>query len=95
MIYNEYGNNIIEYIGHYTQLPDGWCYATIKEVFIINPKNKADDDVEVGFVPMANITDGYNNTFKYETKQFMYTAPIPSRDIDLIPGMIQNEGYVK
>ena len=49
--------------GHYTQLPDGWCYATIKEVFIINPKNKADDDVEVGFVPMANITDGYNNTF--------------------------------
>ena len=33
--------------------------------------------------------------FKYETKQFMYTAPIPSQDIDLIPGMIQNEGYVK
>ena len=59
----------MERIGHYTQLPDGWCYATIKEVFIINPKNKADDDVEVGFVPMANITDGYNNTFKYETKQ--------------------------
>ena len=56
--------------GHYTQLPDGWCYATIKEVFIINPKNKADDDVEVGFVPMANITDGYNNTFKYETKRW-------------------------
>ena len=24
----------------------------------------------------------------------MYTAPIPSRDIDLIPGMIQNEGAV-
>ena len=60
----------MERIGHYTQLPDGWCYATIKEVFIINPKNKADDDVEVGFVPMANITDGYNNTFKYETKQW-------------------------
>ena len=32
---------------------------------------------------------------KYETQQFMYTAPIPSQDIDLIPGMIQNEGYVK
>ena len=28
----------MERIGHYTQLPDGWCYATIKEVFIINPK---------------------------------------------------------
>ena len=32
---------------------------------------------------------------KYATKQFMYTAPIPAQDIDLIPGMIQNEGYVK
>ena len=56
--------------GHYPQLPDGWCYSTIKEVFIINPRNKVDDDVEVGFVPMANITDGYNNTFKYEKKRW-------------------------
>ena len=56
--------------GHYTQLPNGWCYSTIKDVFIINPKNKVDDNVEVGFVPMANITDGYNNTFKYETKRW-------------------------
>ena len=56
--------------GHYPQLPDGWCYSTIKEAFIINPRNKVDDDVEVGFVPMANITDGYNNTFKYEKKRW-------------------------
>ena len=56
--------------GHYPQLPDGWCYSTIKEVFIINHRNKVDDDVEVGFVPMANITDGYNNTFKYEKKRW-------------------------
>ena len=56
--------------GHYPQLLDGWCYSTIKEVFIINPRNKVDDDVEVGFVPMANITDGYNNTFKYEKKRW-------------------------
>lgn len=35
------------------------------------------------------------NGLKYETQQFMYMAPIPSNDIDLIPGMIQNEGYVK
>lgn len=60
----------MERIGHYPQLPDGWCYSMIKEVFIINPRNKVDDDVEVGFVPMANITDGYNNTFKYEKKRW-------------------------
>lgn len=40
----------MERIGHYPQLPDGWCYSTIKEVFIINPRNKVDDDVEVGFI---------------------------------------------
>ena len=56
--------------GHYTQLPYGWCYSTIKEVFMINPKNKVDDNVEAGFVPMANITDGYNNTFKYEARRW-------------------------
>ncbi|MCS2379703.1 restriction endonuclease subunit S [Bacteroides ovatus] len=51
-------------------MPDGWCYSTIKEVFMINPKNKVDDNVEAGFVPMANITDGYNNTFKYEARRW-------------------------
>ena len=70
MIYNEYSNNIAERIGHYTQLPNGWSYATIKDIFIINPKIKADDNIEAGFVPMANITDGYNNIFKYETKRW-------------------------
>ena len=56
--------------GHYLQLPQGWCYSMIKDIFIINPKTKADDNIEAGFVTMANITDGYNNIFKYETKQW-------------------------
>ena len=30
MIYNEYGNNIIEYIGHYTQLLNGWTVAPMQ-----------------------------------------------------------------
>ena len=30
LIYNEYGNNIIEYIGHYTQLPEGWQIASMQ-----------------------------------------------------------------
>ena len=32
MIYNEYGNNIIEYIGHYTQLPDGWTFCRLDQI---------------------------------------------------------------
>ena len=30
LIYNEYGNNIIEYIGHYTQLLNGWTVAPMQ-----------------------------------------------------------------
>ena len=32
MIYNEYGNNIIEYIRHYTQLPNGWAVCRLDQV---------------------------------------------------------------
>lgn len=32
MIYNEYGNNIKERIGHYTQLPDGWAVCRLEQV---------------------------------------------------------------
>ena len=55
---------------HYENLPDGWCYASIKEVFKINPRNKADDSSKAGFISMTNISDGYFNTFRYETRQW-------------------------
>lgn len=70
MILNEYGNNIRRCIEHYENLPYGWCYASIKEVFTINPKNKADDSSEAGFISMTNISDGYFNTFRYEIRQW-------------------------
>lgn len=34
-----------------------------------------------------------NNGLKYTTKKFMYTFPIPRTDIELTPGLIQNDGY--
>lgn len=30
MIYNEYSNNIVERIGHYTRLPNGWQIASMQ-----------------------------------------------------------------
>ena len=70
LILNEYGNNIRRCIEHYENLPNGWCYASIKEVFKINPRNKADDSSKAGFISMTNISDGYFNTFRYETRQW-------------------------
>ena len=56
--------------GHYQKLPEGWCLTKVKDVFIINPKNKENDDIEAGFVPMANISDGFSNHFSFETKKW-------------------------
>lgn len=39
--------------------------AAIRDVFEINPKNKVTEDIEAGFVPMASICDGFNNSFVY------------------------------
>ena len=55
---------------HYPQLPDNWVLTRIKDVFEINPKNKASDNIQAGFVPMASIHDGYSNKFHYDVKQW-------------------------
>ena len=55
---------------HYENLPEGWTIATVADVFEINPKVQASDDIDAGFVPMANICDGFNNAFSFETKKW-------------------------
>ena len=53
---------------HYENVPSNWVVCKVKDVFRINPKTKADDDMEAGFVPMSNIQDSYNNNFSYELR---------------------------
>ena len=55
---------------HYPQLPDNWVLTRIKDVFEVNPKNKASNNIQAGFVPMASIHDGYSNKFHYDVKQW-------------------------
>ena len=56
--------------GQYGKLPEGWCFTLIKNAFLINPRNKAEDENNAGFVPMTNICDSYFNRFTYETKKW-------------------------
>lgn len=44
--------------------------TTVKDAFTINPKNQAEGDHEAGFVPMANIEDGFSNSFRYEIRKW-------------------------
>ena len=53
---------------HYENVPSNWVVCKVKDVFRINPKTKADDGMEAGFVPMSNIQDSYNNNFSYELR---------------------------
>lgn len=55
---------------HYPQLPSGWCFAAIRDVFDINPKNVADGNTEAAFVPMASICEGFNNSFVYTRRKW-------------------------
>ena len=56
--------------GQYGKIPENWCVTRIKNAFFINPRNKAEDENNAGFVPMTNICDGYFNRFTYETKKW-------------------------
>ena len=49
-------------------MPSNWIVCKVKEVFRINPKTKADDDMKAGFVPMSNIQDSFKNSMSFEPK---------------------------
>ena len=51
-------------------IPDSWCWARLKDVFIINPRNKLDDELDVSFIPMPLIDDGYSGKHTAEVRQW-------------------------
>ena len=55
---------------HYENVPKGWCFAKIKDIFIINPKNKANDYDMAGFVSMSMVNEGYVDSYQYETREW-------------------------
>ena len=50
------------------ELPNGWAWVRINTACIINPRNNIDDNTEVSFVPMANISEGYANSFVSDSR---------------------------
>ncbi|MGW6297980.1 restriction endonuclease subunit S [Peribacillus butanolivorans] len=49
-------------------IPDSWEWIRLKDISIINPKNKADDKLESGFVPMKMIDEGFSNNHIFDNK---------------------------
>lgn len=52
------------------ELPEGWIWARIGAICIINPRNSIADDLEVSFIPMPMISEGYANAHTYEVRNW-------------------------
>ncbi len=51
-------------------IPDSWSWGKLKDIVIINPRNKLADDTEVAFVPMSLIEDGYSGNHTSEIRKW-------------------------
>lgn len=52
------------------EIPDNWKYVRVGEVTTINPKNDLDDTIEISFIPMACVKDGFSNSHTFEIKRW-------------------------
>ena len=53
---------------HYENVPSNWTVCKVKDVFRINPKTKASDNMDAGFIPMSNIQDSFKNSISFEPR---------------------------
>ena len=51
-------------------IPESWCWARLENAANINPRNNIDDNLNVSFVEMKSIMDGFNNAFCYEKRKW-------------------------
>ena len=51
-------------------IPEGWKWARVREIACLNPKNDLSDELEVSFIPMALVDDGYRNNHSFEIKKW-------------------------
>ncbi len=49
-------------------IPESWMWVRVQEVTYLNPKNDLPDELEVSFIPMTLIDDGYRNSHSFEIR---------------------------
>lgn len=50
------------------EIPESWVWVRLQEIICLNPKNDLPDELEVSFIPMALIDDGYRNSHSFRIK---------------------------
>ena len=51
-------------------IPESWKWVRLGSIVELNPKNDIDDSLEVSFIPMAHVADGYRNEHTFEVKKW-------------------------
>ena len=51
-------------------IPDSWSWGKLKDIVMINPRNKLDDDTDVAFIPMPLIEDGFSGHHASEVRKW-------------------------
>ena len=51
-------------------IPETWQWVRIRDVFLLNPKNEAEDEKLVAFIPMEKISAGYKSDFTFDTTKW-------------------------
>ncbi|WP_033163981.1 restriction endonuclease subunit S [Clostridium sp. KNHs205] len=52
------------------EIPDSWKWVKLGDVFQINPRNSIEDKIEVSFIPMTLLQEGYVSKFTFEIKKW-------------------------
>ena len=52
------------------EIPESWCWVEMSDIFLLNPKNEIGDDVDSGFIPMANANDGFSGKHTFIVKKW-------------------------
>lgn len=51
-------------------IPDSWKWVRVAQIVTLNPKNDLDDDLEIAFIPMPCVQDGFRNQHTFEIKKW-------------------------
>lgn len=50
------------------KVPNSWDIVSVSDLFLLNPKSELNDNMKVGFIPMALVEDGFSGNHFFEER---------------------------
>lgn len=63
-------------------IPDNWKWVRLADVYEINPKVNADDNINAAFIPMERISAGFDRSFSYVVQKWSKASKNHTRFCD-------------